>query len=410
MAGMKRDAPTALIALSQRARAGSLRIAVVTETWPPEVNGVAMSMARIVAGLHARHHDVQLIRPHQGSGDSHASALHEQVLTGSWPVPRYPHLRMGMPSKSTLVRLWSLRRPDVVHIATEGPLGWSALQAARHLELPVTSDFRTNFHAYGHHYGIGWLAKPILAYLRTFHNRASCTMVPTETLRSDLAARGFERLHVVGRGVDTALFSPARRCAALRRQWDAGDNDAVALYVGRLAAEKNLDTVLAAFEALRDTHGWRRLVLVGDGPLRAELEQRVPLAVFAGHRSGEDLAAHYASADLFLFPSLTETYGNVTTEAMASGLPVVAFDHAAAGQWIDSGRNGMLAADTNREAFVAAALAVGSDAAGRTALGSAAREIALGMAWNSVVTRFESILLQAAGARSYDAPLLARAA
>jgi glycosyltransferase involved in cell wall biosynthesis len=411
MERMKRDTPSALIVESLRASPRSLRIAVVTETWPPEVNGVAMSMARIVEGLHARHHDVQLIRPRQGSGDGHDDRdSHEQVLTGSWPVPRYPHLRMGVPSKAALVQLWSLRRPDVVHIATEGPLGWSALQAARHIKLPVSSDFRTNFHAYGHHYGLGWLAKPILAYLRKFHNQADCTMVPTEALRKDLAARRFERLHVVGRGVDTDLFSPARRSAALRRQWDVRDDDAVALYVGRLAAEKNLATVLTAFESLRDAHGWIRLVLVGDGPIRAELEQRFPLAIFAGHRSGEDLAAHYASADLFLFPSQTETYGNVTTEAMASGLPVVAFDHAAAGQWIDSGRNGMLAADPRNEAFVAAASALGSDAARRAAMGAAARATALGMAWDGVVNRFEGVLLQAAEARRYDAPLLSRAA
>lgn len=407
---MPRDAASGLIIESLRATPRSLRIAAVTETWPPEVNGVAMSMARIVDGLLARHHDVQLIRPRQGSADTRAGEPPDQVLTASWPVPRYPNLRMGVPSKSTLVHLWSLRRPDVVHIATEGPLGWSALQAARHLRLPVSSDFRTNFHAYGHHYGAGWLAKPILAYLRKFHNQAACTMVPTEALRGDLAARGFERLHVVGRGVDTELFSTTRRSAALRRQWGVGDEETVALYVGRLAAEKNLDTVMASFEALRDLHGWARLVLVGDGPQRAELERRAPFAIFAGHRSGEDLAAHYASSDLFLFPSLTETYGNVTTEAMASGLPVVAFDHAAAGQWIDDGFNGMLAADNRRESFVDAALALGRDSALRLAIGAAARETALGMAWPGVVARFESVLQQVAETRSTELLRAARAA
>ena len=391
---MKRDAPTALIALSLRASPRSLRIAVVTETWPPEVNGVAMSMARIVEGLRARHHDLQLIRPRQGSGDSQYGASHEQVLTGSWPVPRYPHLRMGVPSKAALVQLWALRRPDVVHIATEGPLGWSALQAARRLQLPVTSDFRTNFHAYGQHYGIGWLAKPILAYLRKFHNRASCTMVPTEALRSDLAARCFERLHVVGRGVDTRQFDPAKRNAALRSAWGAGDDALVLAYVGRLAAEKNLDAVLAAFEALRAKRSHTKLLFVGDGPLRDTLRARCPQAIFAGHRSGDDLAAHYASADVFLFPSLTETFGNVTTEAMASGLPVVAFDSAAAGQLIAHGRNGLLASGTDLPAFVSAALPLAHDAALRASLGAAARETACRIDWRSVVIRFESIVSQ----------------
>ena len=312
--------------------ARSRRIAIVTETYPPEVNGVAMSIARIVEGLQRRSHELQLVRPRQRSTDTEADAetapragrLHE-VLTAGWPIPRYPNLRMGAPSKRALVHLWSLQRPDVVHIATEGPLGWSALHAARHLKLPVSSDFRTNFHAYGQHYRIGWLAKPILAYLRKFHNRAQCTMVPTDALRAQLAASGFERLAVVSRGVDTRQFDPRHRSAGLRRQWGAGDDDLVLAYVGRLAAEKNLGAVLAAHDALRGSMGDAvKLVFVGDGPMRAELAARCPQAVFAGQRGGEDLAAHFASADLFLFPSLTETFGNVTIEAMASGLPVVA--------------------------------------------------------------------------------------
>lgn len=375
----------------------SLRVAVVTETYPPEINGVALSMARIVEGLRARHHDLQLVRPRQKKADAGGTrSLHfDEVLTVGLPIPRYPNLRMGVPSKRTLVQLWSVRRPDVVHIATEGPLGWSALQAALHLKLPVTSDFRTNFHAYGRHYGVGWLAKPILAYLRKFHNRATCTMVPTDALCAELAAHGFERLEVVGRGVDARRFDPARRSEPLRREWGADADTIVAVYVGRLAPEKNLGAVIAAFEALQSVHGRARLVLVGDGPLRGELQQRCPQAVFAGHRSGDDLAAHYASADLFLFPSLTETYGNVTTEAMASGLPVVAFDCAAAGQWIQSGRNGVLAQGEDSAAFVRAALALVTDRERRACIGAAARETARRADWGRVIARFESILAQA---------------
>ena len=169
----------------------SRRIALVTETYPPEVNGVAMSVARIVDGLHRRQHEIQLVRPRQGGSMPQPAASDderfEEVLTAGWPIPAYPELRMGAPSKRALVRLWSVQRPDVVHIATEGPLGWSALQAALHLKLPVTSDFRTNFHTYGRHYRIGWLARPISAYLRKFHNRAHATMVPTDALRAQLA-------------------------------------------------------------------------------------------------------------------------------------------------------------------------------------------------------------------------------
>jgi glycosyltransferase involved in cell wall biosynthesis len=374
----------------------SHRIALVTETYPPEVNGVAMSMARLVEGLHALDHDLQLIRPRQREPRAlPLAARFEQVLTGAWPIPKYPHLRMGAPSKRTLVRLWSLRRPDVVHIATEGPLGWSALQAALHLKLPVTSDFRTNFHAYGQHYRLGWLAQPIMAYLRKFHNRAQCTMVPTEPLRAQLAARGFERLAVVARGVDTRLFDPQHRSAALRARWGVAERDLVVASVGRLAAEKNLALVLQAFEALRHAQPGARLLFVGDGPMREELAARCPDAIFAGQRHGSDLAAHYASADLFLFASLTETYGNVTAEAMASGLPVLAFDCAAAAQLIVAERSGRLVPAHAPQAFIAAAAALALDPGARRRMGIAARERALQFDWGGVVKRFESVLVQA---------------
>lgn len=370
----------------------SLRVACVTETYPPEVNGVAMTIARVVEGLQQRGHDVQLVRPRQDAQDG--PGVHEVLMRGL-PIPRYPHLRMGVPSKRALVRLWSQQRPDVVHIATEGPLGWSALHAARHLKLPVSSDFRTNFHAYSQHYGIGWLRKPIMAYLRRFHNAANCTMVPTEALRRDLAAVGFERLSVVSRGVDTQRFSPAHRSDALRTQWGVAPDDVVVACVGRLAAEKNLGLLLDAYAAIRARQPRSRLLLVGDGPMRAEIQARCPDAILAGQRTGADLAAHYASADLFAFPSLTETFGNVTAEAMASGLPVVAFDCAAAAQWIQSGVNGQVVAPNQPAAWVQVAVQLAQSPAQRQRLGEQARVQALGHSWERVLLHFEALLHQA---------------
>lgn len=373
----------------------SRRLAVVTETYPPEVNGVAMSMARVVDGLHRRNHDVQLIRPRQAARAAvppGGKPAVDEVLTKGLPVPLYPNLRMGVPSKRSLVKLWSLHRPDVVHIATEGPLGWSALQAARHLVLPVTSDYRTNFHAYGKHYRLGLFSKPIMGYLRKFHNRCDATMVPTEAMRVQLAERGFERLAVVGRGVDAQRFDPARRSAAMREGWGAGADDLVMGYVGRLAPEKNLGAVLAAYEAVKATQPRARLVFVGDGPMRAELAARMPDAVFAGQRSGDDLAAHYAGLDLFLFPSLTETFGNVTTEAMASGCAVVAFESAAAGELIRSGVNGWLAGLGREADFVATVRVAAGDAAARRAVTAAARATARRLDWGDITARFEAVL------------------
>ena len=373
-----------------------LRVAVVTETYPPEVNGVALSVARVVDGLRARNHAVQLVRVQQHAGDvGHGGSAGEEVLLRGLPIPRYPHLRMGVPSTRALAALWMRQRPDVVHIATEGPLGWSALRAARRLRLPVVSDFRTNFDAYSAHYGLGWLHKPIVAYLRKFHNMTQCTMVPTDTLRRDLERRGFERVSVISRGVDTRAFSPDHRSSALRESWGAGPHTVVMLCVGRVAPEKNLVLLHEAWQAVRARGVDVLLVMVGDGPSRPELERLWVGAHFAGLRRGEDLARHYASADLFVFPSLTETYGNVVPEAMASGLALVAFDHAAAAELVQHGINGYKTPCSDPARFVDTACAAAADPRSREVLGRHARETALMHDWEQVVAELELLLLEA---------------
>ncbi len=327
-----------------QAHGAPLRLAVVTETWPPEVNGVAMTLARLVKGLCAQGHSVQLVRPRQNATE-HASrdAMFEERLMRGMPIPRYPQLKMGLPAKRALLQLWTAQRPDLVHIATEGPLGWSALQAARKLHIPVSSDFRTNFDSYTAHYGLGWLKRPIAAYLRKFHNLTDLTMVPTAALAAQLSANGFRNVKVVARGVDTSVFSPQRRSEAHRRSWGAGESTRVLLSVGRLAPEKNLHLVIDSYRAVRAQGVDAVLVFAGDGPMKAELQQACPEAVFVGMRQHVDLAVDYASADVLLFPSLTETFGNVTIEALASACPVLAYDVAAARDWVRHGETGWLA-------------------------------------------------------------------
>jgi len=373
----------------------SLRIAVVTETYPPEVNGVAATIASFVEGLQRRNHVVQLIRPRQGKAEAAGTndRFHE-VLLGGLPIPNYPHLKMGLPSKRALVRLWKHRRPDLVHVVTEGPLGWSAVQAASTLRLPVCSDFRTNFHSYSKHYGIGWLHRPILAYLRKFHNRTRLTMVPTEALRRQLAGEGFHNLKVVARGVDTVQFHPQKRSEVLRQRWGAAPDAPVVLHVGRLAPEKNLAALLAAYDTLMGAYPALTFVFVGDGPSRSELERRCPRAIFAGMRTGDDLAAHYASGDVFLFPSTTETFGNVTTEAMASGLAVVAYDYAAAAQLIESRVSGMLAPVDQTSEFIATAVELVGQPATAARMGRRARTVAEQHSWERVVEELETMFLQ----------------
>jgi glycosyltransferase involved in cell wall biosynthesis len=393
---MENSIETAIVVEDYPATRPSLRIAVVTETWPPEVNGVAMTLAKLVQGLSHRNHDVQLIRPRQTKTDSPMSdSSLEEVLMRGMPIPRYPELKLGLPSKKTLVKTWTLRRPDVVHIATEGPLGWSALQAAKVLKLPVTSDFRTNFQSYSKHYGVGWLRKPIVAYLRKFHNATACTMVPTRELMRTLSQNGFANLKVVSRGVDTKLFNISKRDTSLRSSWGATDDTKVLISVGRMAPEKNLDQVLKAYEALKVTGQAFKLVMVGDGPLKEQFQKRYPEIIFPGMLSQSNLAAYYASSDLFIFPSQTETFGNVTLEALASGIPVLAFDCAAARDWVQTGVNGWLVAENNPEGFAAQAVAIFNSKDLLDQITESTRQQVVHLDWDQIAEQVESVFWDA---------------
>jgi glycosyltransferase involved in cell wall biosynthesis len=390
------------------ALARELKVALVTETYPPEVNGVAATFARVVQGLAERGHRLHLVRPRQGPTDcaQPATLLWQETLVRGLPIPRYPSLRMGMPAASELARLWRQNRPDVVHIATEGPLGWSALRAARRLGLPVVSEFRTNFQAYAQHYGVGWVGQGVQAWLRHFHNRTDRTMVPTRQLASELAARGFERLSVIARGVDAQRFDPAHRDPALRAQWGASDHTRVVLCVGRIAPEKNLATVMDAWRAMRNANPDTRLVMVGDGPDRERWQRQCPDAVFAGTLRGAELARAYASADVFLFASMTETFGNVVPEAMASGLAVLAYEHAAAGELIEHGVNGQIAPLGNRCAFMRMAARLAIDAGRVERLRQQARACALSLDWQRIVSGIEGEYRATLSARRAQRPAL----
>ncbi|HXZ54731.1 MAG TPA: glycosyltransferase family 1 protein [Burkholderiales bacterium] len=368
-------------------------MAVVTETYPPEVNGVARTVGLMVEALCERGHEVQLVRPRQR--DEPALPMDEgpeQKLVPGMPIPFYRHLQMGFAPPELLQAEWSVRRPDIVHVVTEGPLGWAATSTARRLGIPTCSDFHTNFHSYSRHYGMGVLAGIVSRYLRFLHNRTGCTLVPTAEMRASLEAAGYERVEVVGRGVDTLLFSPARRSDRLRSAWGCRGGETVALYVGRIAPEKNLALFIRAALAMRAEDPSLRVVLVGDGPQSAELRARHPDFVFAGMRTGADLAEHYASADTFLFPSTTETFGNVTLEAMASGLAVVAYDYAAARQYLRHQASALLAPTHDGAAFVAMAERLAKQPELVSRLRVEARRIAETVSWCRTFDDLERVL------------------
>lgn len=369
-----------------------MRIAFVTETYPPELNGVSGTVARAVSWLRARGHSVQLIRPRQ-PGES-ASDSEDEWRVGGAALPMYRDLRIGMPVLGGLKRRWRLRPPEIVHIATEGPLGWAARRAARALALPVSSDLRTNFDLYSAYYGFGAIAGVVSAYLRHFHNGTDLTFVPTRALAEQLRNRGFRQLAVVGRGVDTERFNPALRNHELRMRWGAARQDPVLIHVGRLAAEKNVELVMRAFAAVRQRCASAQLVIVGDGPLRGKLERKAGANVhFTGTRRDRDLAECYASGDIFLFPSTTETFGNVTLEALASGLVLVAYRSAAAAAHVRHGANGLLAAPGDELRFIELACRAAENAQGLMPMRILARRTALATSWDAVLSVFETALL-----------------
>jgi len=376
-----------------------LRVALVTETFAPEINGVAMTLGHLVRGLSLRGHAVQLIRPRQTRTDVPMSANGlTEVLAVGVPIPNYGGLKFGLPMGKRLERLWREQRPDVVHIATEGPLGWSALAVARRLKLPVTSSFHTNFHSYSGHYGLSLLKTPIEAYLRKVHNDTLATLVPTRTLVGQLTDRGFRNVRLMSRGVSTDLFHPSLRNNALRSAWGVGDDDVVVCHVGRLAKEKNIHLVLSSFAAIKARCPSATLVLVGDGPLREQVQRDCPEAIFAGMQTGESLAEHYASADLFLFPSLTDTFGNVVPEALASGLCVVSFNQAAAAELIQDGYNGRTVASGDVSSFVQAATNLASDPVLRDAIRGVAPHSVSHLAWSEVEEGFIRTLCEVVAA------------
>lgn len=374
----------------------TLRIALITETFAPEINGVANTLSQLFGGLRARNHRVELIRPRQKE-DGNQRSTPELMLCRGWPLPGYPGMQWGMTSTLRLKKRWQQQRPDVVYIATEGPLGLCALRVARRLGIAVVSGFHTNFQQHFNHYGHEMLTRALTHYLRWFHNRSTLTLVASSRQRLELARRGFERLELLPRGVDCHRFNPARHQRALRQSWGLKEQDIALLHVGRLAPEKNLGALKRCLDAVQARYPTRRfkLVIVGDGPKRAALEASLPEAIFCGVQSGDALACHYASADVFLFPSLSETFGNVVLEALAAGLGVVAYDEAAAGQHLRHGYNGMLAMPGDEHAWIEAACWLLEAPETLRTIRLNARHHASRQRWPDIVELFEGQLRQA---------------
>jgi glycosyltransferase involved in cell wall biosynthesis len=313
-----------------------MRIALICETFLPHVNGVAMTICRILEHLQAEGHEALLLAP-QGSPEHYAGA--EIVPLPGLPFPLYPELSLTPPQFGITGHLRRFQ-PDLVHAVGPVVLGSIAPTVVSNVRVPLISSYHTDFAAYARHYGLGLFRGVMNLWLRWIHNRSRLTLCPSTATLRDLRAQGFRRLKVWGRGVDTERFHPTQRRDEWRRSVGARDGEVLAVYVGRVAREKRVELLA---DALRGLDGVR-LVIVGDGPARAELEQRtrgLPVH-FTGYLKGQALAEAYASSDVFVFPSDTETFGQVVQEAMSSGLPVVGARSGGTLDLVHEGRTGCL--------------------------------------------------------------------
>ncbi|WP_326555242.1 glycosyltransferase family 4 protein [Micromonospora sp. NBC_01813] len=356
-----------------------MRVAIVTESFPPDLNGVAHSVVRVAEHLVARGHEPMVIAPapaaaHRAAPDNFPYPV---VRVPSLPVPLYRSFRLGLPSRR-LTEVLTGHAPDVVHLASPFVLGARGLTVARRLRLPTLAVYQTDVAAYARAYHLGWSVATVWRWLREIHNAADRTLAPSTAAAADLVDNGIDRVRIWGRGIDPVRFDPARRCEGLRREF-APDGEVLVGYVGRLAAEKRVD-LLAETSRLPGV----RVVVVGDGPARRELERALPAVRFLGARHGAELAQLYASFDIFAHTGPHETFGQTVQEAQASGVPVIA---PAAGGPVDlvaHGVTGLLVPPGDGAALAAAVAGLAGDPARRARLARAARAAVAGRTWSAI--------------------------
>jgi len=357
-----------------------MHIEFVTDTYPPDINGAAKTLSYLVTCLRAEGHKVTIIGPHPES----------ELKMASIRVPKYASVNLGLITQSRLRKHWQKSRPDMIYIAGEAFLGSAAVKAASQLGIPAIAGYHTNYDQYAANWKMKFLAARATRYMINFHRRATATVVPSESVMNDLQELGYNNLHVLGRGVDAELFHPSKRSLDRRAEWGAESNTPVALFASRISPEKNLTLLSQAFKKMQQLNPDTRCVIVGDGPSYKRFKRENPNVICYRFKHGDELAEIYASADIMVFPSLTETFGNTVTEALASGLVVVAYDYAAAQMHIEHEVNGLLADYGNEQQFLQncdQAMRLVSDDSLRTA----AHRSVSNLTWDSVAARLVDI-------------------
>ncbi len=363
-----------------------MRIAFFTETFLPKIDGIVNTLCHLLRYLEAHGHEAMVIAPE--GGPLHYAGAKIIGLPG-YPFPLYPELKLVPPYVDVEHSLRSFR-PDLIHVVNPISLGLVGIRHARQLGLPVVASYHTDIPGFAQRWGLQLFVEPLWAYLRWIHDQADLNLCPSQATLRDLAARGFERLQVWTRGVDSQTFHPMHRSEEWRwRLTDGHPGAPLLLYVGRVTPEKRIEWIRDVLEAIPGA----RLAVVGDGPHRPQLEMHFAgtPTVFTGYLSGQDLARAYASADIFIFPAANETFGNVVLEAMASGLAVVAANLGGPVGIIKQQVTGLLFEPEDRCDLVRKTLSLTTNQDFANQLRYAARQAALDMTWNAV---FDQLILQ----------------
>ncbi|SFG11056.1 Glycosyltransferase involved in cell wall bisynthesis [Desulfotomaculum arcticum] len=357
-----------------------MKLAIFTDTYLPQVNGVVRTTARITAYLREQNVPFLVFTP-----DCGATQPDSNVHTfPAFDLPFYPECKIALPSYSKIKNVLNGFKPDLLHVLTEFSMGLCGTKYASEHRLPVVASYTTNFPQYLSYYKIGFLESQAWSYLRWFHNQCDLNLCPTQETRSVLLKRSIRNTAIWGRGIDTDFFAPHKKNDFLKKF--APDKDFFFLYVGRLAPEKNLDVIFNAWEYVSKRLPEAALVITGDGPQAMELKQKKSAGViFTGYLHGEELAATYASSDVFVFPSTTETFGNVVLEAMASGLPVVAAAAGGVKNLLQDGSNGIACRPRSSNDMILAMLKLAGNKELRNRMGSEARQFALKRSWAGIL-------------------------
>jgi phosphatidylinositol alpha 1,6-mannosyltransferase len=359
-----------------------MRIAFFSESLLPLVDGVSLTLDHLFTTLQSAGIEFRVYAPFEPRDD--VGWAHRVRRVRSFTFPLYRDYRVSLPGGSATTQDLDAFDPDLIHVVSPTPMAVWAQSYAERRGIPVVATFHTHFVAYFPYYGARGLEPLGWRILRWFHRRCAATYAPSTSIVEELTRHGIPRVGLWSRGVDAQRFSPVWRDESLRAALGAGADKPLVLMVSRLVKEKDLADLAAADRLLRQRGCSYRLALVGDGPMRRRLERELPHAHFAGHRSGDDLARWYASGDVFVLPSTTETFANVVQEAMASGLPAVVVDRGGPPGVIEPGRSGLVARAHDADHIADCIGRLMGDAELRAAMGRAARMRALGRSWDAV--------------------------